>query len=57
MPYIIVDHTAATKKLIDDAHEQGIEVFAYTVNKKNIAQKLKQLTIDGIITDYPDILR
>jgi glycerophosphoryl diester phosphodiesterase len=44
------------KKIIDDAHAQGMKVFVYVVNNPDEAMKLKSLGIDGIFTDYPDIL-
>lgn len=53
--YAILDYYSVTKEFIADAHAQNIQVFAYTVNAKEVADELKQLGIDGIITDYPDI--
>lgn len=35
-------------------HEQGVKVFAWTVNKEKQSEKLKRYQVDGIITDYPD---
>ncbi len=54
--YIIVDFTTITPELVQRAHKNGLTVFAYTVNSKNDAKKTVALNIDGIITDYPDIL-
>jgi glycerophosphoryl diester phosphodiesterase len=42
---------------MDRAHAAGKKVFAYTVNTKAIAKRLKKLQIDGIVTDYPDIMK
>jgi glycerophosphoryl diester phosphodiesterase len=53
---VILDYYSATKEFIADAHAKNIQVFAYTVNAKDIAEQLKSFGIDGIITDYPDIL-
>ena len=44
------------KNFIGLLHEHGIRVFAWTVNKKSDAEKLRILGIDGIFSDYPDIL-
>lgn len=45
-----------TPEFIKDAHSHGIKVFTYTVNDKETAQKLINMGIDGIITNYPDLL-
>jgi glycerophosphoryl diester phosphodiesterase len=44
------------KKIINDAHAQGMKVFVYVVNNPDEALKMKSLGIDGIFTDYPDML-
>lgn len=44
------------ENLIKDLHSRGYKVFVYTVNSKVLALKLKNLGIDGIFSDYPDIL-
>lgn len=54
--YLILNHKLITKNIINSAHSAHLKIFGFTINKKNIAQKFKQLLIDGIITDYPDIL-
>jgi glycerophosphoryl diester phosphodiesterase len=35
-------------------HQNGIKLFAWTVNKKRDQNRLTRINIDGIITDYPD---
>ncbi len=54
---IVMHYMWITPEFIKDAHEHGIRVFAYTVNDKVIAQKLQNVDIDGIITNYPDLLQ
>ncbi len=39
------------------AHELGLLVKVWTVNKPREMEKLIDLGVDGIITDYPDVLR
>lgn len=57
-PYALgMYHATATKKAIKKAHSEGVKVFAWTVNKIEIADKLKRFAIDGIITDYPNIIQ
>jgi len=44
------------KKLIDNLHDRGLKVFAWTGNKKRDIKKLISLAVDGIFSDYPDKL-
>lgn len=41
---------------IQKAHEKGLKVIVWTINKKEEAQEYKQKGVDGIATDRPDIL-
>lgn len=50
-------YTKIDKHMIDDAHFLGIKVIAWTVNKRENMEILKDYGVDGIITDFPDILR
>lgn len=43
-------------ELVDKAHADGVKVIPWTANKLEDIQKLKALHVDGIISDYPDIL-
>ena len=38
---------------LEVAKRLGLFTYAYTVNRKNAAEKLAQQGIDGIVTDYP----
>lgn len=42
------------RNLIDKLHNQGFNVFIWTVNKKRDIEKVISLGVDGIISDYPD---
>jgi glycerophosphoryl diester phosphodiesterase len=44
------------KSLIEEAHKKRFKIFAYTVNKPKDIMKMKELGIDGIISDFPDRL-
>lgn len=37
-------------------HQAGFSVLPWTVNQPNMMQRLIQLGVDGLITDYPDTL-
>ncbi len=46
-----------TKKFIDNAHEKGLPVFVWTINNRENMKRLISWNVNGIVTDYPDILR
>lgn len=46
----------ASKEFVDDAHQKGLKVYVYTVNKENDIQKLKAWGVDGIYSNFPDRL-
>ncbi|KAF7306601.1 PLC-like phosphodiesterase [Mycena indigotica] len=46
-----------TKEMVDRAHELGIQVKPWTVNSMDVAQDLLDWGIDGMITDYPNMVR
>lgn len=46
-----------SKELIDEAHNNGIKVNVYTVNKESRMKRLISFNADGIFTDYTSILK
>ena len=46
-----------TPTLVQQAHDIGITVLPWTVNETADMQKLIDMGVDGIISDYPDRLR
>lgn len=44
-----------TKDLIAKCHAQNIKVIPWTINTKEEIEKYRQMGVDGIITDYPDL--
>ncbi len=42
-----------TAGLIEEAHQQGLKVFPWTINDKEIMREFFVLGVDGIITDMP----
>jgi len=46
----------ASRDLINQAHAEGLRVFAWTVNDAHEAGRLMELGIDGLITDYPEMV-
>jgi glycerophosphoryl diester phosphodiesterase len=51
------EFNSLTKETVAEIHSQGIEVNAYTVNKKADMEKLLNLGVDGIITNDPALFR
>ncbi|TCO22410.1 glycerophosphoryl diester phosphodiesterase [Pedobacter psychrotolerans] len=45
-----------TTDMVTKAHANGVKIIPWTANKLEDIQKLKALNVDGIISDYPDIL-
>ena len=45
-----------TEPLVNALHNQGLIVFAYTANQPTQVSKMKRLGVDGIISDFPDLV-
>lgn len=43
------------KKLVTRAHDRGVEVHVWTVNKEKMMKKMIKRKVDVIVTDFPDI--
>jgi len=46
----------ATTELIEKSHKMGMKFVPWTVNEKADMERLIEMGVDGIITDYPDRL-
>jgi glycerophosphoryl diester phosphodiesterase len=53
---IIVKHIYATKSIIDRVHDMGKELHVWTVNDPETIEMLVERGVDGIISDYPNLL-
>jgi len=49
-------HELVTEELIQQAHEQNVQVIPWTVNTVGRMQDLIAMGVDGIITDYPNLI-
>ncbi|MFD1258062.1 glycerophosphodiester phosphodiesterase [Mucilaginibacter terrae] len=45
-----------TAELVKQCHDKGVKIIPWTVNTKEEITLLKALGVDGIISDYPDLL-
>jgi glycerophosphoryl diester phosphodiesterase len=43
-------------RFITRAHERGLKVFVYTVNSPEDIDRLQALGVDGIFTDFPELV-
>lgn len=46
-----------TRALVERVHELGMTINPYTANAKRHMRALRDAGVDGIITNYPDVLR
>ena len=51
---VIPQFRLASRELITEVHDEGLKVFAWTVNEEAEIERLLDLGVDGIITDYPE---
>jgi glycerophosphoryl diester phosphodiesterase len=52
-----LDQCFVTQALVDDAHNRGLQVYVYTVNDQDEADRLKAKGVDGIFTDFLDQIK
>lgn len=50
------DYQSVDAQLVKECHDMGIRLIPWTVNDKSEMERLISLGVDGIITDYPDVL-
>lgn len=47
-------YSSITPALLKVYHDLGRQVFTYTVNERQDIQRMRELGVDGIVSDYPD---
>ncbi|WP_157246300.1 glycerophosphodiester phosphodiesterase [Nonomuraea typhae] len=55
--YVSVKHRTITPDYVRQAHQLGLKVMAYTVNKRPAMRRLMLAGVDGVITNRPKMLR
>ncbi len=45
-----------TEENLKECHDKGVKVVVYTPNTRKEVEQLKAMGVDGIITDYPELL-
>lgn len=53
---LAINYHRANPQLINNAHNQGLEVSVWTVNDLNVARRLYDWGADSIITDVPSLM-
>lgn len=53
---VVVWNNQITREAVSYAHQQGMKVWAYTINDPVVAVAMLDLGADGIITDNPSII-
>lgn len=54
--YINIHHTRVNESILKSLEENGKKSFVWTVNSKESWEKVHELSVEGFITDYPNIL-
>ncbi len=54
---IAAPHDSIYQDFVEEAHENELEVIAYTVNTEEEIKRMFDLCVDGIISDYPDRIK
>ncbi|MEH7298711.1 glycerophosphodiester phosphodiesterase [Neobacillus drentensis] len=54
--YVNPKVTMVNKRLIRRIHQHGFKTMVWTVNKRSEKNLLKYYSVDGMISDYPDLL-
>lgn len=49
-------HKNINAKMVKNAHARGVKIMTWTVNDRVEAEQLKRFGVDGIITDFPDLV-
>ena len=55
--YMSIDVDFVTPQLVKKLHRNKIKVFVYTVNKLDQLALMMSYGVDGIITDFPDVIK
>lgn len=53
---LFVPELLMSQDFIDEAHDCGLQIFVFTINDKATADMLADMSIDGIFSNYPDIV-
>ncbi|MFT4798289.1 MAG: glycerophosphoryl diester phosphodiesterase [Candidatus Azotimanducaceae bacterium] len=52
---INLSHKLVTEAIVLEAHDQSLKVLIYTVNTRKEMQALKDMGVDGVFTNFPEL--
>jgi glycerophosphoryl diester phosphodiesterase len=55
--YYSPNQTLVDEKLVKQCHDKGMKIIPWTLNDAKQVKKLKKMGVDGVITDYPDLVK
>jgi len=55
--FLCASHLLVNREFFKKARDYGKRLFVWTVNKNHEMEKMIEVGVDGIITNYPDILK
>jgi glycerophosphoryl diester phosphodiesterase len=44
------------QQLVTDAHSHGLKVYVYTVNEADDIERMRKIGVDGVFTDFPELV-
>lgn len=47
---------STSEEFVELAHERGFKVFTWTVNEPDDIERMREMGVDGVISDYPDMI-
>jgi glycerophosphoryl diester phosphodiesterase len=54
--YVVLYHKNTDEKIVEKAHKNGLKVMVWTVNKREEIERARKIGVDGIASDFPDML-
>lgn len=54
--FLSLNSSLATSTLLVEAKEEGLEIHVWTINNPRQMERMIDMGVDNIITDYPDVL-
>lgn len=51
------EHKYLSKEMVEEAHENDLEIYPWTIDDLDRANELIKMGVDGIVTNKPDLLK
>jgi glycerophosphoryl diester phosphodiesterase len=53
---LTIDADYINRDIVEQAHRAGLKVIVFTINTKEEVEKMEKIGVDGIFTNYPELL-